>query len=458
MSGQISAENEPVSVAIIGGGIIGLVLAVGLLRQKIQVKVYEQAQGFRDIGAGIAFTANAVKCMEQIDPDIVTALRSSGAVASSKGDETDPNDYLRWLDGYTQQQKKDEPYYQRMLYRLDAGYKGFEGCRRDQFLEALVKTIPPNVIQCRKRLETIDEAGDAKVQLLFADGSVEEVDAVIGCDGIKSRVRVLLLGEDHPASHPGYTHKVAYRALIPMEDAIKALGEYKANNQHYHVGPNAHLIHYPVANRKFVNVAAFISDPQEWEDEKTVAAGQKADLIAAFSGWNPCVHNIIELFPEQLDKWAIFDLWQYPAPYYSKDRICLAGDAAHASSPHHGAGACMGIEDSLCLVTLFGEVNQTIAKDPSSKWHALKTAFETFDSVRRTRSQWLVNSSRRACEFYHQPEWAEKDKRVKAQTCFEELKDRSHKIWNFDYQGMIEDTVQGYRENVLVSDGSGSEI
>ncbi|KAJ5998814.1 hypothetical protein N7451_006624 [Penicillium sp. IBT 35674x] len=419
MPGQISKEKEPVSVAIVGGGIVGLVLAVGLLGQNIAVKVYEQAKGFREIGAGIAFTANAVKCMEQIDPEIVTALRSSGAVPTSHGDETDPNDYLRWLDGYNKLQKKDEPYYQRMLYRLDAGYKGFEGCRRDQFLESLVKIIPPNVIECRKRLETVDETCEGKVRLIFADGSVEEADAVIGCDGIKSRVRSLLLGENHPASQPGYTHKVAYRTLIPMEDAIKALGEYKANNQHYHVGPNAHLIHYPVANRKFVNAAAFISDPEEWGEEKTVA---------------------------------------YPVPYYSKGRICLAGDAAHASSPHHGAGACMGIEDGLCLTTLFKEVSRTVEEDPAAKEHALVTAFETFDAVRRTRSQWLVNSSRRACDFYHQPEWAEKDKWVKAQTCFEELKDRSHKIWNFDYEGMVHDTIQGYRENVLLSDGSGSEV
>lgn len=177
MPGQISEENEAISVAIVGGGIVGLVLAVGLLGQNIKVKVYEQAKGFREIGAGIAFTANAVKCMEQIDPEIVTALRSSGAVPTSQGDEMDPNDYLRWLDGYSRMQKEDEPYYQRMLYRLDAGYKGFEGCRRDQFLESLVKIIPPNVIECRKRLETVDEACEGKVRLIFADGTVEEADA-----------------------------------------------------------------------------------------------------------------------------------------------------------------------------------------------------------------------------------------------------------------------------------------
>lgn len=169
-------ENGPVSIAIVGGGIAGLVLAVGLLRQNVKVKVYEQAQGFREIGAGIAFTANAVKCMEQIDPAIVTALRSGGAVSTSHGHETDPNDYLRWLDGYNKL-PTDDPYHQRMLYKLDAGYRGFEGCRRDQLLEALVEIIPPGVIECRKRLDMVDEAEDGKMHLSFEDGIVEEADA-----------------------------------------------------------------------------------------------------------------------------------------------------------------------------------------------------------------------------------------------------------------------------------------
>lgn len=176
MPAPISEENEPVSVAIIGGGIVGLVLAVGLLQQNIKVTVYEQAQGFREIGAGIAFTANAIKCMEQIDPAIVTALRFSGSVPTSNGDETDPNDYLRWIDGYNKL-KEDDTHYQRMLYKIDAGYRGFEGCRRDQFLESLVKIIPHDVIHCRKRLESLQETGDGKVQLTFEDGSVVEDDA-----------------------------------------------------------------------------------------------------------------------------------------------------------------------------------------------------------------------------------------------------------------------------------------
>lgn len=249
-----------------------------------------------------------------------------------------------------------------------------------------------------------------------------------------------------------------------MDKAISALGEYKARNQHNHVGPNAHLIHYPVANQTMINATAFVSDPNEWPDDKvTVVPALRKDLEDAFAGWNPCLTALIRHFPEKLDKWAVFDTWDYPAPFFNKGSVCLAGDAAHASSPHHGAGACCGIEDALCLVTLLQQVNATLATTPTTKTkkaEALAAAFEVFDAVRRTRGQWLVNSSRRVCDLYHQPEWGHPQKWTKAETCFEEIRDRSLKIWHFDYDGMMRDAVARYAEKVVVgaaANGSGVE-
>lgn len=62
----------------------------------------------------------------------------------------------------------------------------------------------------------------------FANGSAAEADAIVGCDGIHSRVREIINGFESPSSHPNYTHKYAYRGLIPMDEAVKALGEEKA--------------------------------------------------------------------------------------------------------------------------------------------------------------------------------------------------------------------------------------
>lgn len=173
----LNVNEAPLEVAIIGGGIVGLVLANGLVRHQIKVKVYEQAQSFREIGAGMAFTANATRYMELIDPAILAAFRSSGSVATSNGDLNDPNDYLRWIDGYNRH-RDDDPYYQKMLFRIDAGYRGFEGCRRDQFLESLVTIIPAEVVECRKRLDRLEEKGrEEKILLTFSDGTSAEADA-----------------------------------------------------------------------------------------------------------------------------------------------------------------------------------------------------------------------------------------------------------------------------------------
>ncbi|GIK04408.1 hypothetical protein Aspvir_008491 [Aspergillus viridinutans] len=416
-------------IAIVGGGIVGLVLAAGLTHRGVQVKLYEQARNFREIGAGIGFTRNTVQCMEKINPGIVRALRSGGAVNVSL-DQTDPKSYLRWINGYGLQ-REDDPMYQAPLLRLDAGVKGWETVRRDQFLDDLVKEIPKGVIHLQKRLEMIvDEEDRDKVVLQFTDGTSVEADAVIAADGIKSTARKILLGADNPASYPQYTHKVAYRALIPKDKVIAAIGEYKTHKQQMHVGPNAHLIHYPV-NTNTIGATVVVSDPNDWPlDKPATARGSCKAVSEALANWSLPVRNLVDLFPEELDQWALFDLAEYPVLKYNKGRVCLVGDAAHASSPHHGAGASFGVEDALCLCTMIPELTGPSAREAAvSQGDALRAAFETYDKIRRTRTQWLVNSSRR-------------------NHASEEVKDRSFKIWHFDSGKMVEDTIHDYRERI----------
>lgn len=231
-----------------------------------------------------------------------------------------------------------------------------------------------------------------------------------------------------------------------MAHAITALGDYKAKNQHMHVGPGAHLLHYPVANHTMVNVAAFVHDTNDWpEDRQMVAPATRQDVQEAYREWTPCIRNLVSLLPERLDKWALFDTWDWPAPYFQKGKACLVGDAAHASLPHHGAGACMGVEDVLCLVNLMSEVTNVLPELKVTRGKALELAFETFNNIRRPRTQWLVDSSRRVCDLYHQREWADPKRWTKAEVCFEEILDRTLKIWRFDYNAMLEETNVAFR-------------
>lgn len=176
MPSQIASGTE-IEIAIVGGGIIGLILGVGLDRRGTKVKVYEQAGHHREIGAGIALTANAIRCMRVIDPGLVDAFKASGAVGISSGDTQDPRDYLRWVDGYNQR-NPDDPGFEEMLCEISAGYGGLTGVRRDQFLESLSGLLPPNAIEFRKRLITVEEKGlNEKMVLHFEDGTSSLADA-----------------------------------------------------------------------------------------------------------------------------------------------------------------------------------------------------------------------------------------------------------------------------------------
>ncbi|THZ71498.1 putative salicylate hydroxylase [Aureobasidium pullulans] len=429
----MTVQNTP-EFAIVGGGIVGLICALGLIDRGINVRVYEQADGLRENGAGLAFTRNAVECLRLVSPLASEALRS---VQTPNGDTTHPNDHLQWVDGFNQHDQND-PMYEPVLFKLFVGANGFEGCHRAHLLEALWKRLPSGSVIFGKKLQTIDDdPHNNKAILHFMDGSTAQADAdlVIGCDGIKSRTRALLLGSDHPASKPQYTHKLSYRALIPMEKAIAALGAQKALNQCMHIGPDRHLLHFPVADQKLLNVVAFNTNCDPWtgDNGRLIAPATRQEVVEAFKDWNKPVRTITEMFPEVGEKWAVFDSYEHPVPFYSKGRVCLAGDSAHAAAPHHGAGAGAGVEDVLCLITAIDKA--LLLATPKT---ALTNAFSIYDGMRYERTQWLVESSHEVCEMYELDHPLTKGDMGK---CKDEIEARSHKIWYFDYEDMLRQTL-----------------
>jgi salicylate hydroxylase len=166
----IIKTKDPSEVAIIGGGIVGVIIAIGFLKRGVQTKIYEQAGSFREIGAGISFTANAIDCMEIIYPGIKTALKR---VATTNGDPNNPNEYLQYSDGYNQK-NGEEP---NLVFRLYTGYRGFEGCHRAHLLDEMIKLVPDGVVEFRKRLLRYDDQPGQRVTLHFEDGSSAEADA-----------------------------------------------------------------------------------------------------------------------------------------------------------------------------------------------------------------------------------------------------------------------------------------
>ena len=124
-------------------------------------------------------------------------------------------------------------------------------------------------------------------------------------------------------------------------------------------------------------------------------------------------------------QWAIFDLGDRPVPAFNKGRVCISGDAAHATSPHHGAGAGFCIEDSAVLAELLADKR---VRDR----HDLDAVFSAFDASRRARSQWLVQSSRRIGDCY---EWRAEGVGSDLRKIEHEINTRNGIIANFDVAG-----------------------
>lgn len=244
-----------------------------------------------------------------------------------------------------------------------------------------------------------------------------------------------MVGNESPQARPSYTHKYAYRGLIQMERAIEAIGEDMATSRIMYSGEGGHILTFPVAHGKTMNVVAFHHDPQEWGSEQLVIPTTKEEAQRDFASWGHNVRVIINLLQDDLNKWGIFDLGDNPLSVFNKGRVCVAGDAAHATGPHHGAGAGFCIEDSAVLAELFQVAweNLRSGRARKSKAEVLESALNVFDSARRERTQWLVSSSRISADLY---EWMDESCGRDPQKIKEELLWRNHKIWNVNIEDM----------------------
>lgn len=246
------------SLAIVGGGISGLTLAITLLRYDVPITVYEAAPHFGEIGAGVYLGPNAGRAMKLMDPKIHEAFTKTKTGNQWKekedswftirvGDERKAD-----KDGYVKEGKKvgDALFDVPMEAGGDRG-----GVYRAAFLDELVKDVPGSVARFGKRLVDLSKANDnsGDMVLHFADGTTAQHSAVIGCDGIKSKTRPWLLGKDDPASHAVYSGKYAYRGLIPMEKAVEMLGEEVAANSSIFLGYHGHILTFPVQKGKTMN-------------------------------------------------------------------------------------------------------------------------------------------------------------------------------------------------------------
>ncbi|KAH8646570.1 putative salicylate hydroxylase [Tricladium varicosporioides] len=296
------------------------------------------------------------------------------------------------------------------------------------FLAKLVELIPKKVKVCfGKRIidVAVDEDDEsAKLRVRFEDQTDTIVDGVIGCDGIRSACRRILLGDEEPASTAVYSGKYAYRKVVDMKKAIQAIGNEVENRQMY-LGHGGHLLTFPIRGGKALNMVAFKdADKARWTQRQWVVPSSREAILKDFAGFGEKPHKLLEANPE---KWALFDT--LPAPTYAKDAFCILGDAAHATTPHLGAGAGFAIED---VHLLSGLLTPELIKSPAD----LKYAFRVFDETRRPRCRDLIAKSRK------QGQLLDLQKKGGGEITEDELRRcvtiNQKWVWEVDLSGMLE--------------------
>ncbi|KAH6977459.1 salicylate hydroxylase 1 [Ilyonectria sp. MPI-CAGE-AT-0026] len=425
-------RGKSFEVAIIGGGIAGITLAISLLKRNVPCVIYEQAHTFGEVGAGLGISPNALRAMTVCDPSVSMAFDK---VVSGNMWESKKGILFEFFDGMDDTTDLTP----RFTIRNSTGLRG---CHRGHLVNELLKLLPNDVTRFNKQLERIEEPqGDdsGKLRMVFRDGTVAEADAIIGCDGIKSRMREIVVGHSDPSAKCSYTHKFAYRGMVPMDQAVEVLGEERAVNATVWTGKDMHMVTYPVAHGAICNVVAYRSSTSDWPSENQLTLPtQKGDFLEDFKGFRPMLLRFMGMV-RNLDRWAMFDLGDYPVPTFAKGRMCIIGDAAHATTPHHGAGAGLCFEDTAVLASLLADDKVRTSTD-------IEAVFAAFDTSRRKRSQWVVQKSRRGGDLYELRTEVGNDVQKMAQ----ELREILAVIWDFSIEDAIGEAVDDLRKRLVV--------
>jgi salicylate hydroxylase/6-hydroxynicotinate 3-monooxygenase len=336
-------------IAVVGAGMGGLAVAATLRRSGFAVQVYEQAGRFARIGAGIQMMPNSMKVLRGIG--VEERLRATAfAPYSHLNRAWDTGELMRELP--MPESLFGAPYL--CMHRGDLH-------------EALASVVPADNIHLGRKLVDLEQAGNG-VTLRFADGGSARADAVVGADGVHSRVREILFGADRPI-HKG---RIAYRAAFASTH-LKGGDIGRSRTKWW--GVDRHIvIYYTRADSSELYFVTSVPEPADWvTPESWSAKGDVEELRAAYTGFHPDVRMVLDNCPD-CHKWAILE--REPMARWSDGRVVLLGDACHPMTPYMAQGAATSIEDAAilarCLEAVQGE--------------DIEAAFRTYEAHRKPRT------------------------------------------------------------------------
>lgn len=356
------------SIAVVGAGIGGLTAALALARQGHAVSLVERRTGFSEVGAGLQLSPNASRILIKLglgpalrrvatEPErvVVRAIRSGKRIG-----EVALGAYMR--------ERFAAPYW--VVHRADLQTILLDAARS----EPLIRLVMGRTVES---VET--SPAQASLTWISAGGAQETItaDLIVGADGIWSKVRQQL-GDRTLPTYRGY---IAWRATF---DRSAAPAEIAGDETGLWLGSQGHVVHYPIADGRLINVVAIERNPAPVEG--WAAPGRREDLLARYATAAPALRNLLAQ-PQEWLRWSLFD---HPAERLAKGRIALLGDAAHPVLPFLAQGAAMAIEEAATLASLL--------RNPQTDIPQLLSAYENQRLGRATRVQ---NEARTNGRIYH---------------------------------------------------------
>jgi salicylate hydroxylase len=390
--------ETPLRNLIVGAGIGGLTAALALARDGHEVEVYEQAAQLAELGAGVQISANGARVLFALG--LERALREVWSEPAGK-------EIRLWNTGETWKlfdlgaesvARYGAPYF--MMHRADL----------HSVLTEALNALKPGTIRLNACCVDFTDDGD-RITLALADSKRITGDVLIGADGVHSRIRNILAGDDKPQ----FTGCMAWRGLVPV---AKLPAHIRRNVGVNWVGPGGHVVNYLLRRAEIFNFVGIVE--RDWRVESWTEKGSREECAADFPGWNDDIHAIIRHI-EQPYKWAL--LGREPLSRFSHGRATLLGDAAHPTLPMLAQGANMAIEDGMVLARCLAAHDE------------VEAALARYDAARVVRTAQLVRGANEAARRFHNPALADASGArayVDAEWSEERVKQRYDWIFSYD--------------------------
>jgi salicylate hydroxylase len=314
-------------ILIAGGGIGGLAAALGLANRGFDITVLEKAARLGEVGAGIQLGPNAFHAFDALG--IGDTARAMAIYV----------DRLRLMDALTAEEICHIDLGEDFRARFRNPYAVIHrGDLHGVFLEAC-EAHTRVTLRTSAGVERYEQDG-AGVTAFLADGEAVRGAALIGADGLWSNVRRQVVGDGAPRVS-GHT---TYRSVIPTEHMPEDL---RWNAATLWAGPKCHIVHYPLQGWKTFNlVVTYHNDAAEPAAGKPVS---EEEVFAGFQHVHPTAQSIIR-HGRDWRLWVLCD--REPVQGWVDGRVALLGDAAHPMLQYMAQGACMAMEDAVCLAAM----------------------------------------------------------------------------------------------------------